>query len=148
MGGAPPPTTAGGSIGEDDDAAPGHPLEERCLRCGRSRGRLQGEWVGSSDGQDSRLLLQSRRRRRDQTDGLFSQESTAGSCFQTSISLQSSQLTPGWLPIGRKLELTGREPGSSILKAAPLTKPRAPVLFRIQDQDSMSCAQWGTSSLS
>lgn len=81
-------------------------------------------------------------------NGLFSQESTAGSCFQTSVSLQSSQLTPGWLPIGRKLELTGREPGSSILKAAPLTKPRAPVLFRIQDQDSMSCAQWGTSSLS
>lgn len=54
-------------------------------------------------------------------NALFSQESTAVSCFQTRVSLQSSQLTPGWLPIGRKLELTGREPGSSILKAAPLT---------------------------
>ena len=38
-----------------------------------------------------------------------------------------------WSAIGRKLELPRREPGSSILKAAPLTKPRAPVLLRTQD---------------
>ena len=116
--GGPPPTRR--STVEADDAAPGHAapghaLEEHCLRRGRSRGDSRARGGGAV--MDSAAESETETR----PNALFSQESTAVSCFQTRVSLQSSQLTPGWLPIGRKLELTGREPGSSILKAAPLT---------------------------
>ena len=123
--GAPPTTRR--SIGEADDAAPGHPLEEHCLRYGWSRGDSRASGWGAV--MDSAAESETEMR----PNGLFSQESTAVSCFQTSVSLQSSQLTPGWFPIGRKLEPTGRELGSSILKDALLTKPRARVTLRIQD---------------
>ena len=47
--GGPPPTTRRSTV-EADDAAPGHALEEHCLRRGRSRGDSRASGGGGSDG--------------------------------------------------------------------------------------------------